>query len=112
MKKRPALPLHAINSFTLLVFLSIVLFFPITASGQAGLVVQADFVVVEYFYEDGCSNCARAEPLVDKVIQGYDKISYSKYEIMSDYGDMKVYDRMQVVPILVSSSELNNIIYN
>jgi len=92
MKKRPALPLHAINIFTLLVLLSIVLFFPITASGQSGEVVFE--VVVEYFYEDGCLNCAGAEPVVDKVVRGYDNISYSKYEIMSDYGDMKVYDRM------------------
>ena len=88
MKKRPVLPLHAINVFTVLVLLSIVLFFPITASGQSGE------VVVEYFYEDGCLNCAGIEPVVDKVIQGYDNISYSKYEIYSDYGDMKVYDRM------------------
>ena len=88
MKKRPVLPLHAINSFTLLVLLAIVLFFPITASGQSGE------VVVEYFYEDGCLNCAGIEPVVDKVIQGYNNISYSKYEIYSDYGDMKVYDRM------------------
>ena len=88
MKKRPVLPLHAINVFTVLVLLSIVLFFPITASGQSGE------VVVEYFYEDGCLNCAGIEPVVNKVIQGYDNISYSKYEIYSDYGDMKVYDRM------------------
>ena len=94
MKKRPVLPPNAINSFTLLVLLSIVLFIPITASGQAGLVVQADSVVVEYFYEGGCLKCAGAEPIVDKVVQGYDNISYSKYEILSDYGDMKVYDRM------------------
>ncbi len=88
MKKRPVLPLHAINCFTLLVLLSIVLFCPITASGQSGE------VVVEYFYEDGCLSCSGAEPVVDKVVQGYDNISYSKYEILSDYGDMKVYDRM------------------
>ena len=88
MKKRPVLPLHAINLFTVLVLLSIVLFFPITASGQSGE------VVVEYFYEDGCLNCAGIEPVVDKVIQGYDNISYSKYEIYSDYGGMKVYDHM------------------
>ena len=88
MKKRHVLPLHAINSFTLLVLLSIVLFCPITASGQSSE------VVVEYFYEDGCLSCAGAEPVVDKVVQGYDNISYSKYEIWSDYGDMKVYDRM------------------
>ncbi|HIH87533.1 MAG TPA: cytochrome c biogenesis protein [Methanosarcinales archaeon] len=88
MKKRPVLTLYAINSFIVLVLLSIVLFFPITASGQS------DEVVVEYFYEDGCSNCAGAEPVVYKVIQGYDNISYSKYEIWSDYGDIKVYDRM------------------
>ena len=88
MKKRHVLPLHAINSFTLLVLLSIVLFCPITASGQSGE------VVVEYFYEDGCLSCSGAEPVVDKVVQGYDNISYSKYEIWSDYGDMKVYDRM------------------
>jgi len=94
MKKRPVLPLHAINCLTLVVLLSIVLFFPITASGQAGSTVQADFVVVEYFYEDGCTNCAVAEPVVDKVIRGYDNISYSKYEILSDYGDIKIYNRM------------------
>ncbi len=88
MKKRPVLPLHAINVFTVLVLLSLVLFFPITASGQSGE------VVVEYFYEDGCLNCAGIEPVVDKVIQGYDNISYSKYEIYSDYGGMKVYDHM------------------
>lgn len=88
MKKRHVLPLHAINSFTLLVLLSIVLFCPITASGQSSE------VVVEYFYEDGCLSCAGAEPVMDKVVQGYDNISYSKYEIWSDYGDMKVYDRM------------------
>lgn len=88
MKKRPVLPLHAINLFTVLVLLSIVLFFPITASGQSGE------VVVEYFYEDVCLSCAGAEPVVDKVVQRYDNISYSKYEILSDYGDMKVYDRM------------------
>ncbi len=88
MKKRHVLPLNAINSFTLLVLLSIVLFFPITASGQSGE------VVVEYFYEDVCLSCAGAEPVVDKVVQRYDNISYSKYEILSDYGDMKVYDRM------------------
>ncbi|KAF5419659.1 MAG: hypothetical protein C5S45_06250, partial [Candidatus Methanocomedens sp.] len=68
--------------------MSIVLFFPITASGQSGE------VVLEYFYEDGCLKCAGAEPVVDKVVQGYDNISYSKYEIWSDYGDMKVYDHM------------------
>ena len=94
MKKRPVLPPNAINSFTLLVLLSIVLFIPITASGQAGSVVQADSVVVEYFYEGGCLKCAGAEHVVDKVVQGYDNISYSKYEIWSDYGDVKVYDRM------------------
>ncbi len=88
MKKRPVLPLHAINLFTVLVLLSIVLFFPITASCQSGE------VVVEYFYEDVCLSCAGAEPVVDKVVQRYDNISYSKYEILSDYGDMKVYDRM------------------
>ena len=88
MKKKPVLPLHATNSFIVLVLLSIVLFFPITASCQSGE------VVVEFFYEDGCSNCAGAEPVVDKVIQGYDKISYSKYEILSNNGGMKVYDRM------------------
>ncbi len=88
MKKRPVLTLHAINCFTVLVLLSIVLFCPITASGQSGE------VVVEYFYEDGCLSCSGAEPVVDKVVQGYDNISYSKYEIWSDYGDMKVYDRM------------------
>ncbi len=92
MKKKPVLPLHAISIFTLLVLLSIVLFFPITASGQSGEVVGE--VVVEYFYEDGCLKCAGAEPVVDKVVQGYDNISYSKYEIWSDYGDMRVYDRM------------------
>jgi len=118
MKKRPVLPLHAINSFTLLVLLSIVLFFPITASSQAGSVVQAnsvvqaDLVVVEYFYEDGCLNCARAEPVVDKVVQGYDNISYSKYEIYSDYGSIKVYDRMvneyeiATVPAVVINHQL------
>ena len=100
MKKRPVLPLHAINCFTVLVLLSIVLFFPITASGQSGEVVGEVVgevigeVVVEYFYEDGCLSCSGAEPVVDKVVQGYDNISYSKYEILSDYGDMKVYDRM------------------
>ena len=94
MKKRPVLPLDAINCFTVLVLLSIVLFFLITASGQAGSIVQADSVVVEYFYEGGCLKCAGAEPVVDKVVQGYDNISYSKYEIWSNYGDMKVYDRM------------------
>jgi cytochrome c biogenesis protein CcdA len=88
MKKRPVLPLHAINSFTLLVILSIVLFIPQTSSGQAGS------VVVEYFYEDGCLKCARAEPVVGKVVQGYDNISYSKYEIWSDYGGLIAYDRM------------------
>ena len=88
MKMRHVLPLHAINSLTLVVLLSIVLFFPITASSQSGE------VVVEYFYEDGCLNCAGAEPVVDRVIQGYDNISYSKYEILSDYGDIKVYNRM------------------
>ncbi len=86
MKKR-LVPLHAINSFTVLLLLSIVLFFPITASGQGE-------VVVEYFYEDGCLNCAGVGPVVDKVIQGYDNISYSKYEIYSDYGDIKVYEHM------------------
>lgn len=100
MKKRPVLPLHAINSFTLLVLLSIVLFCPITASGQSGEVVGEVVgevigeVVVEYFYEDGCLKCAGAEPVVDKVVQGYDNISYSKFEIWSDYDDMKVYDHM------------------
>jgi len=88
MKKRPVLPLHAINCYTVLVLLSIVLFIPITASAQSGE------VVLEYFYEDGCLKCAGAEPVVDKVVQGYDNISYSKYEIWSDYGDMKVYDHM------------------
>ena len=88
MKKRPVLPLHAINVYTVLVLLSIVLFFPITASSQSCE------VVVEYFYEDGCLNCAGVGPVVDKVIQRYDNISYSKYEIYSDYGDMKVYNRM------------------
>ena len=92
MKKRPVLTLHAINCFAVLVLLSIVLFCPITASGQSGEVVGE--VVVEYFYEDGCLSCSGAEPVVDKVVQGYDNISYSKYEILSDYGDMKVYDRM------------------
>ncbi|MBA1341856.1 MAG: Thiol:disulfide interchange protein DsbD [ANME-2 cluster archaeon] len=88
MKKRPVLPPHAINSLTLLVLLSIVLFIPITGSGQSSE------VVVEYFYEDGCLNCAGAEAVVDKIVRGYDNISYSKYEIWSDYGDIKVYDRM------------------
>ncbi len=88
MKKRPVLPLHAINCLSVLVLLSIVLFIPITASGQSSE------VVLEYFYEDGCLKCAGAEPVVDKVVQGYDNISYSKYEIWSDYGDMKVYDHM------------------
>jgi cytochrome c biogenesis protein CcdA len=88
MKKRPVLPPIAINSLTLLVLLSVVLFFPTMASGQSGE------VVVEYFYEDGCLNCARAEPVVDKIVQGYDNISYSKYEIYSDNGGIKVYDRM------------------
>ena len=92
MKKRPVLTLHAINCFTVLVLLSIVLFFPITASGQSGEVVGE--VVVEYFYEDSCLKCAGVEPVMEKVVQGYDNISYSKYEIWSDYGDMKVYDRM------------------
>jgi len=92
MKQRSVLPLHAINRFTLLVLVSIVLFFPITASGQSGELVGE--VVVEYFYEYDCLKCSGAEPLVDKLVQGYDNISYSKYEIWSDYGDMKVYDRM------------------
>lgn len=106
MKNRPVFPLHAINSFMLLVLLSIVLFFPITVSGQSGE------VLVEYFYEDGCLNCAGAGPVVDKVIQGYDNISYFKYEIMSDYDGGKVYDRMvneyglASVPAIVINSKI------
>jgi cytochrome c biogenesis protein CcdA len=105
MKNRLVFPLHAINSFTLLVLLSIVLFFP-TASGQSSE------VLVEYFYEDGCLNCAGAEPVVDKVIQRYDNISYLKYEIMSDYDSGKVYDRMvneygiASVPAMVINSQI------
>ncbi|MDF1533623.1 MAG: cytochrome c biogenesis CcdA family protein [Methanosarcinaceae archaeon] len=63
--------------------------------------------MVEYFYEDGCLKCERAAPVLDDVVNRYENISYSKYEIWSDYGDIKAYDYMiteygiAVVPAIV-----------
>ena len=101
MINRCALQRYVINSFIFLLVLSVVFLMPTPASGQP------NDVVVEYFYEDGCLKCERAAPVLDDVINGYDNISYSKYEIWSDYGDIKAYDRMvneyevAVVPVIV-----------
>ena len=101
MINRCALQRYVINSFIFLLVLSVVFLMPSPALGQS------NGVVVEYFYEEGCLKCERAAPVLDDIISGYDNISYSKYEIWSDYGDIKAYDRMvneyevAVVPVIV-----------
>ena len=63
-------------------------------------------VVVEYFYEYGCSKCAQAAPIIDDVIQQYDTVTFSQYEISIVYNGTTGYDRMKeygiyVVPAIV-----------
>ena len=111
MIKRCVLQRYATNSIIFsvkfsvsvifLLALSVIFLIPASASGQS------DGVVVEYFYEEGCLKCERAAPVLDDVINGYENISYSKYEIWSDYDGIKAYDRMineygiAVVPAIV-----------
>jgi cytochrome c biogenesis protein CcdA len=46
-------------------------------------------VVVEYFYQYGCSQCAPASPIISDVIQRYDNITYNKYEVDTEYDGKK-----------------------
>ncbi|HJH29611.1 MAG TPA: cytochrome c biogenesis protein CcdA [Methanosarcinaceae archaeon] len=109
MIKRCVLQRYATNSVTFgiifLLTLSVIFLMPTPAAGQS------NGVVVEYFYEEGCLKCERAAPVLDDVINGYENISYSKYEIWSDYNGMKAYDRMineygiAVVPAIVVNQQ-------
>lgn len=119
MINRCVLQRYATNSIIFsvifLLALSVIFLIPTSAAGQS------NGVVVEYFYEEGCLKCERAAPVLDDVINGYDNVSYSKYEIWSDYDGVKAYDRMineygiAVVPAIVvnhqtiiSYSDYNN----
>ncbi|MBW6471030.1 MAG: cytochrome c biogenesis CcdA family protein [Methanosarcinaceae archaeon] len=88
-------------SVIFLLALSVIFLIPTSAAGQS------NDVIVEYFYEDGCLKCERAAPVLDNVINRYGNISYSKYEIFSDYDGVTAYDRMiteygiTVVPAIV-----------
>jgi cytochrome c biogenesis protein CcdA len=44
-------------------------------------------VTVEYFYDPACQKCAKAAPVVDSVVTSYsDRVSFSKYNILTDEG--------------------------
>jgi cytochrome c biogenesis protein CcdA len=44
-------------------------------------------VTVEYFYDPACQKCAKAAPVVDSVVSSYgDRVSFSKYNILTDEG--------------------------
>ncbi len=44
-------------------------------------------VVVEYFYDPACQKCAKAAPVIESVVKSYgDRVSFSKYNILTDEG--------------------------
>lgn len=89
MTKRPVRPLPAIDPLRFLVILFIFAFY-IFPSSAAGI------VFVDYFYEDGCSKCAQASPVLDEVVRGYENITYSQYEIMTKYNGATGYELMRI----------------
>lgn len=105
MTNRPVRPQYAINGLVLCILLLGFLLVMPSAHGEPG------GVVVDFFYEDGCSKCSQAAPILDDVTGRYANITYSRYEVTVVYDGTTGYDRMKVygvysVPAVVINRQL------
>lgn len=115
MKKQHVQALYAtkkaLNIFLSIFFLLSSAFFLLSSASalaaEAGLLndnssssENYSFVSVEYFYETGCLKCQQALPVINRVMERYPKINYSKYEVISSYTRVKAYG-INTVPAIV-----------
>jgi cytochrome c biogenesis protein CcdA len=68
-------------------------------------------ILIEYFYEDNCYNCAHASPVINDIIKQNENITLIKYEISSEYDGITGYDHMKMygvysVPALVINRQI------
>ncbi|MCL7414083.1 MAG: sulfite exporter TauE/SafE family protein [ANME-2 cluster archaeon] len=90
MTNKPVHPRYAISSLAISIVL---LFLILSIAPSAG---QSAAIQIEYFYEDGCSKCARTSPVLDDVAGRYTNITVYEYEILTEYDGVAGYDRMKV----------------
>ncbi|MDF1557111.1 MAG: cytochrome c biogenesis protein CcdA [ANME-2 cluster archaeon] len=88
MIKKHVLPQYAISSLVLITALLLLSTFQ--AACQPGI------IEIEYFYEDDCSKCAQASPVLLEVAGQYDNVTLYEYEILREYDGIAGYDRMKV----------------
>ena len=105
MKNRPVRQQYAISSLAVIIT---VLFLFLFIAPSAG---QPELVEIEYFYEVGCSKCARTSPVLDDVAGRYTNVTVYEYEILAQYDGVAGYDRMKVygvytVPVIVINRQI------
>ena len=100
MKKRHVLPQAATRTIVGSFFCLLILLL-ISSTAYAG----SGTVTVEFFYENGCLKCEKANPVIEKVVDQYDNVNYSKYDIMESFEYIGKYD-LTVVPTIVINKSL------
>ncbi|MCG7848164.1 MAG: sulfite exporter TauE/SafE family protein [ANME-2 cluster archaeon] len=105
MTNKPVHQQYAISSLAIIVILLFLILFIAPSAGQP------DIIEIEYFYEVGCSKCARTSPVLNEVANQYANVTVYEYEILTEYDGVAGYDRMKVygvytVPAIVINRQM------
>ncbi|MCZ7357142.1 MAG: sulfite exporter TauE/SafE family protein [Candidatus Methanoperedens sp.] len=76
---------------------------------QVGTKTLNTTVSVEYFYDPGCQKCAKAAPVIDRVLKSYgDRVNFSKYNVLTDEGLLlaKNYQLPGVPSVVINGKKL------
>ncbi|MBW6518480.1 MAG: sulfite exporter TauE/SafE family protein [ANME-2 cluster archaeon] len=95
MTNKPAHPQYAISSLAIIIVVLFLILFIVPSTGQP------DIIEIEYFYEDGCSKCARTSPVLNVVSARYTNLTVYEYEILTEYDGVAGYDRMKVYGVYI-----------
>ncbi|MGP8321058.1 MAG: cytochrome c biogenesis protein [Methanosarcinaceae archaeon] len=98
MTKLPVLQQNAINKSFYLITLLLVLLIAIPIAESKSI------ITVEYFYENNCLKCQKTLPVINGVIEQYDNINYSTYEVITSYKRMKDYGIYSVPALVINQS--------
>ncbi|MCL7474953.1 MAG: sulfite exporter TauE/SafE family protein [ANME-2 cluster archaeon] len=95
MTNKPVHPQYAISSLAIIIVVLFLVLFIVPSTGQP------DIIEIEYFYEDGCSKCARTSPVLNVVSARYTNLTVYEYEILTEYDGVAGYDRMKVYGVYI-----------
>ncbi|MDF1532647.1 MAG: cytochrome c biogenesis protein CcdA [Methanosarcinales archaeon] len=95
MTNKPVHPQYAISSLAIIIVVLFLVLFIVPSTGQP------DRIEIEYFYEDGCSKCARTSPVLNVVSARYTNLTVYEYEILTEYDGVAGYDRMKVYGVYI-----------